>query len=264
MHRKSKATAALVAVLFGLVLVGSTIASQGNEWNSAGGDRQNTRYQASEHTLSAANVANLGVKWAFTTGGDVSATPAVDADTVYVPDWAGNLYAVDKTTGALKWQTSIAAASGVFLDKARTTPAVTDSLVIVGTQGSAIAKAVFPCPICGAGGQVLAFNKFTGALVWKTTADAHPAAIITQSATVFGGRVYVGVASLEEALAAAFIRGGNSYTLSFRGSMLALDLATGAILWKTDTAPAGYTGNAIWGSSPAIDTKRGQEIESVV
>ena len=40
--------------------------------------------------------------------------------------------------------------------------------------------------------------------------------------------------------------------------MLALDLDTGQILWKTYTAPAGFSGNAVWGSSPAIDTKRGQ------
>ena len=40
--------------------------------------------------------------------------------------------------------------------------------------------------------------------------------------------------------------------------MLALDLNTGAILWKTYMAPDGYSGNAVWGSSPAIDTKRGQ------
>jgi polyvinyl alcohol dehydrogenase (cytochrome) len=71
---------------------------------------------------------------------------------------------------------------------------------------------------------------------------------------VFGNRVYVGVSSLEEGLA-AFVPG---YQLSFRGSMLALDLKTGAIIWKTYTAPDGYTGNAVWGSSPAIDPKRGQ------
>ena len=73
------------------------------------------------------------------------------------------------------------------------------------------------------GGKVLAFDKFTGALLWSTTADAHPAAIITQSATVYNGKVYVGVASQEEALA-AFVPG---YVLSFRGSMLALDLQHG-------------------------------------
>jgi len=46
--------------------------------------------------------------------------------------------------------------------------------------------------------------------------------------------------------------------LSFRGSMLALDLNTGAVLWRTYVVPDGYTGGAVWGSSPAIDTKRGQ------
>jgi hypothetical protein len=100
---------------------------------------------------------------------------------------------------------------------------------------------------------VLAFDKSTGALLWSTTVDTHPAAIVTQSATVFGGRVFVGVASQEEAL--ALVPG---YQLSFRGSMLALDLDTGAILWKTYMVPAGYTGGAVWGSSPAIDPKRGQ------
>ena len=133
-------------------------------------------------------------------------------------------------------------------DKARATPAVTEDKVIIGTQGSIFVPGGAP------GGKVLAFNKFTGALVWSTSVDSHPAAIITQSATVFDNRVYVGVASQEEALA-AFVPG---YQLSFRGSMLALDLDTGAILWKTYTAPNGYTGNAVWGSSPAIDTKRGQ------
>jgi len=39
---------------------------------------------------------------------------------------------------------------------------------------------------------------------------------------------------------------------------VALDLATGAILWKTYMTPDDdYPGNAVWGSSPAIDTKRG-------
>ncbi|MFN2153301.1 MAG: PQQ-binding-like beta-propeller repeat protein [Anaerolineales bacterium] len=94
-------------------------------------------------------------------------------------------------------------------------------------------------------------------LLRATQADSHFAAIITQSATVFDNRVYVGVASLEEAIAAQGIF-PDYPCCSFRGSMLALDLNTGAILWKTYTAPEGYSGNAVWGSSPAIDTKRNQ------
>jgi polyvinyl alcohol dehydrogenase (cytochrome) len=225
----------------------NAFAGQGSEWNTSGGDRQNTRSQPSEHTLTPANVSGLTVKWAFTTNGDVSATPAVDADTVYVPDWAGYVYAVDKRTGTLKWQVKLSDITGVQFDKARSTPAVTEDKIIFGTQGAIFAGT-------GPGAKVVALNKATGATVWVTQADPHFAAIITQSATVFDGRVYVGVASQEEALA-AFVPG---YQLSFRGSLLALDAATGQILWKTYMAPSGYTGNAVWGSAPAIDLRRGQ------
>jgi polyvinyl alcohol dehydrogenase (cytochrome) len=247
---RSRTFVASVAMAFVgmLLLPGAASASQGSGWTSAGGNLENTRYQQSEHTLGVDNVENLVAKWVLSTVGDVSATPAVDGDTVYVPDWAGRLYAVDKETGAVNWNVSIAAASGVPFDKARTTPAVTGNAVIVGTQGSIFV------PGGGPGGKLLAFDKLTGQHLWTTTLDTHPASIVTQSPTVFGGRVYVGVASLEEALA-AFVPG---YVLSFEGSMLAVDLKTGEILWKTVMVPDGYTGNAVWGSSPAIDTKRGQ------
>lgn len=236
----------VVVVVLVLILMISSIASaaQGNVWTSAGGPRENTRYQKAEHTISPANVGDLEVKWVFETGGDVSATPAVDETTVYFPDWAGNLFAVDRFTGEARWSVSIPEVTNIPGDKARNTPAVTEDKVIIGTQGP-----------FGGGGKVLAFDKFNGDPVWATQADSHPAAIITQSATVFDGVVYVGVSSLEEALA-AFIPGYPC--CSFRGSMLALDLETGAILWKTYTAPDGFSGNALWGSSPAIDTKRKQ------
>ena len=233
------------AVLF--AATAAMAAPGGPQWLSAGGDIKNTRSQPSESKLTVGNVGNLAMKWQFTTGGDVSATPAVDGNAVYAPDWAGNLYALNKVTGQLLWKSSIPAATGVPFDKARATPTVAGNLVIVGTQGSVFV------PGGGAGGKILAFNKDSGALVWSTTADTHPAAIITQSATVYNGRVYVGVASQEEALALT-----PGYQLSFRGSMLALDVDTGAIVWKTYTAPTGYTGNAVWGSSPAIDIKRNQ------
>jgi polyvinyl alcohol dehydrogenase (cytochrome) len=246
--KTSFSVAALGVALSGLMLVPvAASASEGSQWTSAGGNRENTRFQQSEHKLSVTSVGGLEVKWVLTTGGDVSATPAVDGDTVYAPDWAGNLYAVDKVTGVVKWTASISAASGVPFDKVRATPAVTDDKVIVGTQGSILAGG-------GPGGQVIAFDKFTGQPLWRTLVDPHFASIITQSATVFDGRVFVGVASQEEALA-AFSPG---YELTFRGSMVALDLGTGAILWKTFLAPEGYTGNAVWGSAPAIDTRRGQ------
>ncbi len=244
MRRTKRASAAIAIAVVGALLGGMvSAADSGSQWNSAGGNLQNTRFQANEKTFSVSNVDELEVKWRFTTGGDVSATPAVTGDTVYFPDAAGNLYAVDKWTGQQRWRASIAAATGVPGDKARATPAIAGNAVILGTQGP-----------FGGGGRVLAFDKSTGALLWSTTLDTHPAAIITQSATVFGNRVYVGTSSLEESF--ALIPGYPC--CSFRGQMAALDVNTGAIVWSVRMAPEGFPGNAVWGSSPAIDAKRGQ------
>jgi polyvinyl alcohol dehydrogenase (cytochrome) len=242
--RRSAISLALALCASTAVAVGVAQAGAGGDnWRSAGGNRANTRFQETEHQISPATVGSLDVAWVLPTSGDVSATPAVEGDTVFVPDWAGNLYAIDRATGAPRWITSIPDVTGLPGDKARATPAVSDDLVVVGNQGP-----------FGGGGRVMAFDRATGVPRWSTQVDAHPAAIITQSATIHDGVVYVGVASQEEAYS-ALIPGYVCCT--FRGSMAALDLATGAILWKTYMAPDGYSGNAVWGSSPAIDVKRG-------
>ena len=91
-----------------------------------------------------------------------------------------------------------------------------------------------------------------------THVDDHPAAIVTGSPVVFDGVVYIGVSSSEETLAL-----DPTYPCcSFRGSIVALDEKTGAMLWKTfdmpdnGGRPGGYSGGAIW-QPPAIDPKRG-------
>ena len=235
-------------VLSLVVVLASTTAlaaGGGGLWTSAGGDRENTRNQKTESMISPANVMDLGVKWMVDTGGYVSATPAVDESAIYFPDWAGNLNAVDRETGAVLWQRQIAVYTEVPGDFARTTPAIRDNLLIFGDQGG---RAFAP-----SGARIMAVDKYTGDLVWMTVADSHPAAMVTQSATVHGNRVYVGVSSNEEAFA-GFIPGYEC--CSFRGSVMALDANTGEIMWKAYTAPDGYSGNAVWGSSPVVDTKR--------
>jgi polyvinyl alcohol dehydrogenase (cytochrome) len=47
-------------------------------WLTSGQSLKNWRSQPDEHKIAASNAAQLAPKWVFTTGGDVSATPAVD------------------------------------------------------------------------------------------------------------------------------------------------------------------------------------------
>ena len=80
--------------------------------------------------------------------------------------------------------------------------------------------------------------------------------MITQSVVVHDGIAYVGVSSWKEYVAAK-VSGYECCT--FRGSLNALDVETGAVLWKTMMTPdvAGYSGNPVWGGMPAIDPSRG-------
>jgi len=206
-------------------------------WHFAGHDLHNTRSAPAEPIVGPGNVANLVPRWVFTTHGNVSATPSVQGDALYVPDWGGYLFKINAHTGQQVWAHQISEYDGIPGALSRTTPAIADGKLIIGDQN---------------GANVMAIDKTTGALLWKTQADSHPAAIITQSPIVHGSRVYVGVASGEEGFAA----NPNYPCCSFRGSVLALDLDTGAIVWKTYTVPPAYAGGAVWGSTPVVDLKR--------
>ncbi len=230
-----------------IVVLPFALLAQGNgQWQSAGQNRNNTRYAATESKISPANASDLAVKWAFATAGDVSATPAVDGNAVYFPDWGGFVYKLNAKTGELIWSRQVKEFTGQSFNISRVTPLIEGNQVIIGTQLGPYFQ--------GVGATVISLNKNTGDVLWQTQIDDHPWSIVTQSAVAFGNTIYVGVASLEE-LADGIIPG---YELSFRGSLVALDKNTGAIKWKTYMAPgSGFTGCAIWGSTPVIDPKRG-------
>ena len=212
-------------------------------WLVAGQNLSNTRHQRDETKINPANVEHLSVKWVFTTGGDVSATPAVDENAVYVPDWGGSLFKIDRESGSEIWSRRISEYTGIPDDLSRATPAVYGDKLIFGNQVG--------------GAHLMAVSKESGDLIWVKRVDDHEASFITQSPVVHDNRVYVGVSSGEWVLAA-----DDEYPCcTFRGSVLALDSDNGEILWKTYTAPLvndfpGYSGSPVWGSTPVVDTKR--------
>ena len=239
-----------LSLLFGGSIAAQTTSAGLGGWRIAGHDLNNSRSARAERQIDVSNVSQLGVRWAFTTGSDVSATPTVAGNSVYFPDWAGNLFAVRADTGQLLWSHQISDYNGRPGSIVRVSPAIYDDELIIGDNMST--------SVVHDGAHVIAVDRNSGALRWITEVDSHPAAIVTGSPVFNGTTVYVGVSSQEEGLAT-----NPAYPCcTFRGSMVALDVFTGAILWKTYTVPdnggvpGGYSGNAIW-SPPAIDPDRG-------
>ena len=114
MRVKNRSVSLSKAALIAGVFLFSALGARGQsddappgQWRIAGQNLNNSWSQPAERTISPANVNKLTQKWVFTTGGDVSATPTVDGDAVYFPDWAGNLFAVKKDSGHLIWSRKI-------------------------------------------------------------------------------------------------------------------------------------------------------------
>ncbi|PKH47999.1 hypothetical protein CRG98_050381, partial [Punica granatum] len=216
------------------------------EWLNHGADITNSR-SVMDQKISPRTVSNLRLRWKFFTGRDTSATPAVADGVVYVPSWNGFLYAVNAFTGKLLWKQNLSELTGlqgtgvtVNVTVSRATPTIVGDLLIVTIYGPAV---------------VIAVTRSRGRLVWMTEIDARPRAVVTMSGTAYMGAFYVGISSLEETLPAA-------ECCTFRGSLVKLDIRSGKVQWQTYTVPenggklGGYSGGAIWGSSPAIDKRR--------
>jgi len=71
------------------------IDSDDANWPMIGRDPANSRNQPLEHEIRPANAHRLALKWAATTAGDVSATPAVVDGAVYFGDFGGMLWKLD-------------------------------------------------------------------------------------------------------------------------------------------------------------------------
>jgi polyvinyl alcohol dehydrogenase (cytochrome) len=224
-------------------LLAATALSQpaaAGDWPMFGRTVQNLADNPSEIILSKQNVAQLTPKWTATVGGNVSARAAIVDGVAYFPDWAGNVWALDVQTGQPIWHlqlSSIGLPAGTY---SRTSPAVQGNLVYIGTQQ---------------GAYLVALEKTDGFPRWLTQIDSNANAVITGAPAVVDGVVYTGVSSTEE-----FLTVNPAYQCcTFRGSVAAVNALTGAAIWKTFTVPTGYTGGAVWGSNPVVDTAR-QEV----
>jgi polyvinyl alcohol dehydrogenase (cytochrome) len=212
----------------------------------------NTRFQpASQAGLAVDQVPKLSLKWAFGFPDATSAwsQPTVASGRLFVGSQNGTVYSLDAKTGCIYW--TFTAKSGV-----RT------ALAFGSPEGSSGYAVYFG----DTGANVYALDASTGREIWSRRLDDHPLARITGSPTLYHGRLYVPVSSIEETAA-----GQPGYECcTFRGSLNALDAKTGSVIWRTFTvaeaqrAGKSAAGVALWGpsgvgiwSAPTIDIKRG-------
>ena len=209
----------------------------GPHWSGWGADIRNHRAQpAAVAGLAAGDVPNLTLRWAFAFPDTTAAwaQPAVAGGRLFVGSQNGVIYALDAQTGCSHW---------TYLARGSVRTAVS-----IGRDD----RGGYVLYFGDTAARVYALDAATGAERWVRDIEDHAAARITGAPTLHEGRLYVPVSSIEEALAAS-----PAYACcSFRGSVVALDAATGDVIWKSFTAAEGEAGAAIW-SSPAIDTARG-------
>ena len=220
-------------------------------WNGWGNDTANTRYQnAAMAGLTASDVPKLTLKWAFGFAGATqsSGQPTVAGGRVFVGNANSQFYSLDLKTGCTYW--TFKADGGI-----RTAPSVA-RVTINGTPRTLVMFGDLRANVYGLDAQ-------TGAMMWKVKVDDHAMARITGAPSFAGGRLYVPVSSTEE------VPGGNEKypCCTFRGSVVAIEVASGKQLWKTFMIPdapqivgknaAGTpiwkpAGAAIW-TAPTID-----------
>ena len=219
-------------------------------WSGWSIDPRNSRFQP-EPGLSLDEIPRLKVKWSFTYPGGNYGQPTVVGGRVFLTSLGGAIYSLDAETGCLYWRF------------AQSTPSRTT--ISIGPLPG-VARSGYAAYFGDRTANVYAVDAATGDLLWKTRVDSHPRAFLTGSLALFRDRLYVPVSSYEESTATLA-----AYSCcTFRGSVVALDAATGKIVWKTyaiDRTPAptrknsagtqmyGPAGAAVW-SAPTIDAKR--------
>lgn len=221
-------------------------------WNGWGLDSDNTRFQP-KPGLKAEDVSRLKVKWVFAYPTTMAiGQPTVVGNRLYATTDSGQVINLNAETGCTYWAVSVGA------------PVRTAVTVAPAPTGS---KAKFVAYFGDERATVHAVNAETGEPLWKIKVDDHPVGRITGSPVLHKNRLYVPVSSIEEAIS----RGDKYECCKFRGSIVAIDVATGKQIWKSfsiteemkpykknsaGTQLYGPAGAAIW-SAPTIDAKRG-------
>lgn len=209
------------------------------DWPLPNKDYANTR-ATTDSTINSGNVGSLGAVWAMPLigqgiYGSASTMPIIMGNTVYIQDLGNNVFALDLTTGAVKWQKLYNESN-------------------IGPNGIAVGWG----KVYGSADpfNMAAIDMNTGKELWQSTVSTQPTTGTDIQPGLYGGLVLT--STVPGSSAGDFYSGGAS------GYIYALDQATGKITWSFNTVDSAD----IWGNKdvnsgggcwypPAVDTKTG-------
>ena len=189
------------------------------DWHGVNGDSDETGFSRLD-AISAGNARQLGLAWSLELPGEASllAAPVVVDGTLYFTGSFGDVYAVDGTTGAVRWKFepkvwdhnpgkmnySFGANRGVAYDNGKIFSAALD-------------------------GRLFALDALTGQKLWEAeTTNPKGGQTITGAPRAFQGKVIIG-------------QGGADF--GQRGYVSAWDQTSGAMVWKFYVVPASPEAN---------------------
>lgn len=215
-----------LAAIGALFLVPSAAA----DWPVYGHDVANTRDAGAQGPPRSA-LGSLRPAWTFSSStGDFTGTPVIAHGVLIAGNNVGWVYALDAVTGRLIWARNLGQ------------PINASAAIDTAAAGGA---AVY-VPVAQPGSpRLVALSLSDGAVRWDTVLVSQPGASAFGSPVFWHRRVYIGTS------------GPNDDNATARGSVVALDAATGGVAWQTFTVPEGSDGAGVW-TTPAIDVATGR------
>jgi polyvinyl alcohol dehydrogenase (cytochrome) len=196
--------------------VDPTTAASAERWTSIS---NGTDAHGAAPPLAPSIAGRLHQCWEQDTGA-VFGSPVIAGGTVFVHSIDG-LWALDQTTGSVEWHVPEIAGNS--------SPVLADDTIVTLDSG---------------GSTLSAIDRRSGGIAWRTPLATSLSSDAFSSPIVTDGIVVVGQASSEA------VTGHEDY--SFRGSIAAVDLRTGELMWRYFTAPPGSTGAGVW-TAPSVD-----------
>ncbi|MCI4366328.1 MAG: PQQ-binding-like beta-propeller repeat protein [Thermoplasmata archaeon] len=195
----------------------------GSNWPTYLGEPARLGDSAGESSITTLSASGLKMLWSYSTGAEISASPAVVNGVVYVGSWNGYEYALNASSGSLLWKTFLG------LDPyGNRTSGISSSATVVGNT----------LYVGGGNSSWYALNTSDGAIRWNVTIENISQGYYNWASPLIAhGRAFVGLSSKGD------------HPLVYAG-LLQLSLKSHSIKRFFNTTAGGTLGASIW-TSPA-------------